>query len=141
MNYRKIVGILLAIALVMFVIGFVVSFPNRVGLCAAFNSTCPFYALTFSVGNPLYLGTIPLIIAFLIILLAKREVFDGWKWFAGIFLPIAVIWTANLPENCTSLVCSDRSGAAQMFGYIFLIITLIIAVYKTLRSRASNKKI
>ena len=131
MNHRIIAGILFVVSVVLSLSGYIIMHPDRVGYC----NDC-FHSITLSVGKPIFWGMIPLMISFLIILLARREVWNHWKWFAGIFLPIAIIWTISLPELCQGLVCTDRSGAAQDFGYIFLFVTLIIAIYQTIRTRS-----
>lgn len=129
MSHRKILGILLVLSFIVLCIG----------LIFMFNQKLSAGDLLFAVGKPLVFEIAPIIVVLFFLLFFSKEVFNLWRWFALVLIPIFAIWIFSTPTLCTSLICFDRTATAWYSSVIFLFISLIVIITKTILLR--RKKI
>lgn len=93
-------------------------------------------------GQPLGLGSLALLLPCLILLFLKPEVFKSWAKFAVIAIPLLALFIVGTPVQCGggSLgVCLDKELVSMFSSVGFLILSLLIIIYKSNKLRSQNK--
>lgn len=135
MSHRKILGILLVISSVLFFTGFTILFPEKVGIC---SDDC-FHDITFSLGEPLFIGMMPVILSLILLVFNSRNIFDSWKYFALIYIVFSAIIIKITPVICSSMICFDKEAVTFITGLGFLFTTIGIIIYKTIQVKFQNR--
>ncbi len=91
-----------------------------------------------SLGQPLALGSVSFFLISIILLFVKKEVFVLWSKFALVAIPLLVLWIILTPVTCGAAlgVCLDKELVSWYASISFLIISLIIIIYKSLQIRS-----
>ena len=92
MNQRRTISWLLAISLLGFGIGYVLTNSIKFGICIANNMITDASCINFyeRIGDPLYYGAWALSIVFLVLLFTPSA-FAAWKKFAIWFIPLSAL--------------------------------------------------
>ncbi|MBM2817858.1 MAG: hypothetical protein HW401_448 [Parcubacteria group bacterium] len=139
MSHRKILGILLGLSILGLITGLTFLYPEKIGLCAPDDRQC-IYPRAFSVGEPLTFGLIPFIPLLILLLFFPKEVFNTWKKFALVIIPISAIIIIATPVDCKNILCLNKEPMAWILSIIFALISLIIVIYKSLRMFLARRK-
>lgn len=130
---------LFMVSISLFLLSFVIIYPEKFGLCETLDREC-IYPNAFNIGEPLLI-TAP-ILAFIsfILFFTKPEVFKAWSKFAIFAIPLLVIFIISTPVQCSAALgmCLDKELASWASSIVFLILSLIVIFYKTLKLRALN---
>lgn len=121
--------IYLFIVLMLNVIGFYFLSPETFGVCVNSCFTDP---VSFGVGQPLFFGTLPITIAFLIFLFIHTDKVDKIYKMFPIYLLGSIILAWLLPVDCNTLtpICINKSISAIFLGLVFLGYGLFIVFKK-----------
>ena len=143
MNHRKILGILLGLSILGIVVGFFIVYPEYFGICGVDQNCIDSKFLIFNVAHPLVIGLIPLVPILVIMLFLSREVFETWKKFAIVLIPISVILITITPVYCDAPLnlCLDKKLITWLTSIGFSILSLIIIIYKSVRILLAGRKI
>ncbi len=125
MSHRKILGVLLVLSLVLLCIGLIFMFNEKLNAGD----------LLFAIGKPLVFEIAPIIFVILLLLFCSEEIFNLWRWFAVIFIPVFNIWIFSTPTLCGSLICFDRTAMAWYLGVLFFLISFTVIITKTILLR------
>ena len=140
MSHKKKITFIIIFSIFVFIIGFILTEPVAMGICdsnARFSCIRPLS----DIGQPLAMGPISLFLISLILLFFSREVFDAWKKFAVVYIPLAIIWLALTPTSCSSLVCPDREMVTWYTSIGFFLISLGIIIYKKIKISGQSKTV
>lgn len=96
---NKQILIFLALSLVSFVVGYILTNSIKFGICISNNVVTDASCINLyeRLGDPLYYGTGALAIVFFVLLFAARA-FSAWKKFAVWFVPLAALLFIFYPE-------------------------------------------
>ncbi|EKE20746.1 MAG: hypothetical protein ACD_7C00494G0001 [uncultured bacterium] len=131
MNYRKKIGLLVVFTMIMAIIGYLLTEIVRLNF---------FDSLDESIGIPVFLFSLTLFFIFFIFLFIKEGVFNYWKKFAKIFLPIAIIIIAITPTQQGGFVGIDKELATWWLVGLFLISSFGIIIWKSIELRKKSLK-
>ncbi len=137
MNYRKILAILLALAVFSSVAGVLLIFSEEIGLCHLNDVECV-KQTAYQFGHPLAFGFPLVALSLLFVILSSETIFRAWWKPALILFIFTSLWVTELPITCGSLICFDKKLATWFSGIAFLLLTLLIILYKTLQSRRKS---
>jgi|SRR3989344_5166434 len=137
MNQRKTISGLLAISILGFGIGYILTNSYNFTLCYAnletntFDVSC--HSLYEAIGNPLFYGMGALAIVFFILLFASHA-FSVWKKFAIWFVPLAALLFIFYPDPGSGDFFSPY--AEQIYQWIsglYVLVSLVIIAIASLR--------
>lgn len=142
MNHRKILAILLGLSLVLLGVG-LAFFPGNYSFCHILQICSDSSFLILNVGHPLVVGLIPFIFVLFILLFLSREIFNAWKKFTIVFIPISVILIIITPVYCNAPLnmCFNKILTTRFTSIGFAILSLIIIIYKSVRILLARRKI
>ena len=138
MNHRKILGILLGLSLLGIVVGLIFLYPEKIGVCSPNDREC-IYPRAFSIGEPLTFGFIPFIPLLIILFFFYKEIFKTWGKFALVIIPLSIIVIISTPVSCHSILCFNKELMAWSLSILFLILSLIIIIYKSAQMFLARK--
>ena len=151
MSHRKILGILLGLSVVGFGVGVAFTEPEIFGTCRdgygyqygenANPNNPPAVGcmdpLGDTLGQPLGMGSVALLIVFLTLFFLPRVYFAAWGKYAAWFIAVAVVWIAVTPAQCSSgfglTMCMDKELVTWWASGIFLVISLITVIWTRLK--------
>ncbi len=108
---------------------FLYAMMDYVGICPPINRDyCDIVDIT------IFFTLLIIASVFLVKLITRPEVFTAWKKFAIIYIPIAIVLIMAFPKSC-GFMCFDRELASIWFGAIYVIVSLIIIIRKTIKLR------
>ena len=130
-NKYRIVILSISLAFfVLFLLSKVLRFPENIGLCHN-DGLCESFWLD-GVAIPLYWSLPYLIISTLLLLFFSKKTFKLWaKIMVPVFI-ISLIITITTPDICSGMICFDRTLVASGFAKLFLILTVLIVLIKTI---------
>ena len=125
----------LLVAGLFWVIGYMFSYYEPLAdlLCDRFNGSC-----RYSVGFPLLVFSQWFLGVGIVLLFARTEILKRWGIFAILFVLLAVIGLAN---TSPTQFLYDRVGMSNIFGALFLAITIFWVVIHTSILRRKEKKV
>lgn len=126
MSYRKKIGLSVALIIIMVIIGYLLTEIVRLDF---------FDSLDESIGIPVFLFSVALLVVYFLFLFMREEIFNYWKRFAKIFLPIAIILIIITPTQYGGFVGVDKELATWFLAVAFLIISLGIIIWKSIQLR------
>lgn len=132
MDYAKKKYLQLIISIVGILVGYYFSSPIKHDIC---QKTLCTKIIGGDVGIPLFLFSIALFFIFFIFLFIKEEVFNYWKKFAKLFLPVAIILIIITPTQYGGFVGIDKEMATWGLASLFLIISFGIIIWKSIQMR------
>lgn len=109
------------------------------GLCSN-NSLACIEMFSESLAQPLFLGSMSLVVTSFILLFLKPEIFKTWSKFAIFAIPILAVFIITTPVQCSAALgmCLDKELASWFSSILFLIISLIIIIYKSIKLRGQQ---
>ncbi|HBR78869.1 MAG TPA: hypothetical protein DEA46_00375 [Candidatus Moranbacteria bacterium] len=132
MDYRKKKYLKIIISIVGILTGYYFSSPIKHDIC---RETLCIRIIGGDVGMPLFLFSIVLFLIFFIFLFVKEDVFNIWKKFAKIFLPIAILLIIITPTTYGGFVGIDKELATWWLAGLFLISSIAIIIWKSIQLR------
>ena len=128
------------IVLVFALVGLFIASPEMFGRCDAEIAEFGYCdaPLAESVGQPIIMFSISILILFCILSFLRPEVFKSWSKFALFGLPIGIILIAiTSPQGSGSFATPDidREIITWFVSILFLAISLIIIIVKSLKLR------
>lgn len=147
----KILWIASVVSIILFVVGFIPIFPESFGLC---RSASDFICLAWFENQPIYnlayltiVSPILFIISVALLLRLKSpEIFQSWKKFARIYLPVSfLIGTISFIDE--EISGGGNWGLGNMFGFefmfgfltiIFFLVSLVIIIVKWWKLRKTQ---
>jgi hypothetical protein len=123
----------LVLSLVLFGVGLFLLTPESFNYCSGY---CFSNLITFGVAQPLFFGTIPIILLFIILLFIKdQEKTNGIYNMFLLFFSLAVIVIYLSPTTCNplsgSLCVFTKSGLSILLSVLFF----IISIFKLIKNR------
>src|SRR3990167_8442674 len=112
----------LLIAALFWATGYIFSYYEPLAdlLCDRYNGSC-----RYSVGFPLLVISQFFIGAGLVMLFARLDTLKRWSIFAGVYLVATTITLAFTKVSAGGFDFPERLTVAQIFGIIFLIVTIL----------------
>ncbi len=134
MNRKKLIIYLISSIMLVAIILF---YANRdyIGICPPYDvdgGGC-FDNLT-SVLVPVLFALLIAISVLIVKLIVQSSVFTAWKKFAVVYLPVAALLIALSPRSC-GFMCFDREMTTTWMGAMYVIISLIIIIVKSIKLR------
>ena len=80
------------------------------------------------------------IITPLILLFFPRSVFKPWAWFSAIYLPLTAMWIIFIAPISATQWFTTKDELSDIFGVLYLAVSILIAVSITLLQRIRGKK-
>lgn len=122
----------IAISILGIVLGYFLSMPTIHGVCGYWNVSCG-NIVGGIFGTPLFLFSLVSFFLFVIFLFVHDIVYKYWIKFSKIYLPVAIILIILSPVVSQSFVGFYRELTTQWLAGIFLISSLGIIIYKSLK--------
>ena len=129
-KYRMIATLISVILFLLLILSKVLRFPENIGLCNN-DGLCEsfiFYGLWLPFFNSIFYFFIS---SFLLIFFPKNTL----KLWAKIMIPTFVIFfviTIMTPDLCGGMICFDRTNVASALSKLFLILTALIVIIKSI---------
>lgn len=142
MGYKKILGILIGLAIFGLISGFFLSDPFSLGLCESGDYSCD-AKIGEGVGMPMILFSFFLFLISLLLFI-RQEVFHSWKKFAIVYLPVAAILlfiAAGESGGGIGFARIDGEIISWFLSGIFLFISLLIICIKSWKLRKGDQKV
>jgi len=137
MNQKRIISWSLAISLLGFGIGYVLTNSTIFNLCLHDQYACR--ALLNRIGDPLFYGMGALAIVFLVLLFIPRA-FSVWKKFAIWFVPLAALLFIFYPDpGSGDLFSPYPEQVFQWVSGLYVFISLVLIIYKSFFSSRSEQ--
>ncbi|EKE20492.1 MAG: hypothetical protein ACD_7C00551G0001 [uncultured bacterium] len=131
MSYGKKISLSIGLMIIMVIIGYLLTEIVRLDF---------FDSVDESIGIPVFLFSIVLFFIFFIFLFIKEEIFNIWKKFAKIFLPIAIILIIITPTQYGGFVGIDKELATWWLAGLFLVSSVGIIIWKSIELRKKSLK-
>ncbi|MDO8624141.1 MAG: hypothetical protein Q7R54_02185 [bacterium] len=134
MKNKLILG-LLALSLVGFGIGYVLTNSIKFGICMANNVITDASCINFyeRVGDPIFYGMGALTIVFLVLLFIPRT-FSAWKKFAMWFVPLAALLFIFYPDpGSGDLFSPYPEQVFQWVSSFYVLVSVVIIAIASLR--------
>jgi len=135
MTDRKFIILLLIIGIVTAAVGFMLSDPISLEICRHNDISCD-SAIGEGVGQPLMMGSVVFLIITFILLFTSQQVFNVWKKFALVFIPLGALAIIFTPITCHEFICFDKESVIWAVSGLYIAISLLIIVYKQFIKRA-----
>lgn len=137
MSHKKTVGILLGLSVLCFVVGILFTTPEQYGICPLDTTFSCIEPLGNNIGQPLFMGSLVLVIIFLILFFLPHNFFRAWLKYVAWFIPVAILWIATSDVNCGGYlpVCFDKELATWWSSGIFLVLSLIVIIAASFQRR------
>jgi hypothetical protein len=134
--YRIIITALLGVAVVGIASGYVLTYPDQLGICSfdSIGSCVIPHAATF--GRPLLVGFIPFAGFLLFLLFMPVRLFYHWAVFASVYLPIAFLFVLIAdPHGGVYSHNIDREFMVWLVMTLFLIMSFGIIIFHVITQK------
>lgn len=90
--------------------------------------------IPFAIYTPLFISA-----SLLFTLFFSERVFNIWKIFAFISIPLMIIgiFSKGVYSPCGVLICTDRYFTIFFLGYLYLFISIIVVIISAIRNKRS----
>lgn len=132
MSHRKNLFVIIIICIAIFVFGVYSLSVSKLNFCSNYLKICE-NNVPFNVGEPLTIVTPFVVFIAFILLFLNKEIYKILKYFFLILIPLFVL-IFSTPIYCNGIVCFDRETVSWFSGTGFLIISLLIIVYKKIQA-------
>lgn len=141
MNYKTKIYWILTVSVITSLISLILALPENFGLCSKNDIVCLHnYIDNFNeIIQVIFIFSIPIIIVSFILLFLREQVFNTWLKFSIIFLLIAIVLIAMAPTVNGTLIGFDKETTTLWLATIFMIVSLLIVVIKSLHLRRERK--
>ena len=128
---------------IAFIVGWAltsVEFIISLGLCLSQTDTSCVSRIIEGVGQPIFMGSITVIILAIILLFSRQEAFTSWKKFAIWAIPLGAILIALTPVSDggaggIGIPNIDREIVTWIVSLAFLLISIVIILHKSFNGR------
>lgn len=138
MSYKKKIYWTLLGSVAGFIIAFILTSPSLLNLCSSGDKFC-FEPYDEIIGQPLGILSICLFVISIILLITREQVFYAWSKFSIIFFPMAFVIIFMAPVINGTLIGFDKELATLYLASIFVIISLLIIIFKSFQFRKEEK--
>ncbi len=130
MNPKTITALFLGLSIVALVSGVLLTSPEQYGICAPDKTFTCIEPIGNNIGQPLFMGSIALVIVFLILFFLPPIYFKAWLKYAAWFIPVAVIWIAMSDVTCGGYLplCFDKELATWWSSGLYIVLSLVVIV-------------
>jgi hypothetical protein len=129
--------IIVLISVLLLVTGYVLNKSVHYSICGIENRTCTDFTI-LEIGQPMFFAFRIIVPTLFLIFFVRNEVFKFWLKRISIYTVLAFLWVAFAPVTCYGVFCIyDKWHASQIAGFGFLILTVILLLYKTSKIRDS----
>lgn len=136
MNYKNKIFLLIIVFILLLGSGFILMNVTQTGICSG-SDTCIIVASEWF-GAPLVIGSAFVLIS-LFPLIFLQKAYSSWKKFFICFLPLWVLLIALTPtyggQQILPFLPIDKSISAILLGIAYLIVSLGIIIYQTLKNK------
>lgn len=141
MSYRKLILLLIIIALILFSVSLVLTTPSYFGLCPTSNQYC-FDPYDEVVAQPVGTMSFVILVVLVVLLFLHKEVFYVWLKFVAWFIPLSAISISIMPINGGSLFLPgpDKESTTWLMSGILSVVSVIIILVKLYRIRENVQK-
>jgi len=130
-NKHKLIIILISlIFFVLYLLSKVLRFPENIGLCNN-NGLCE-SNFFYGVWLPFYNSVFYIFISSFLLIFFPKKLFKLWT---KIMVPVFVFFlliTIMTPDICSGMICFDRTNVALGLSKLYLILTVLIVIIKTI---------
>lgn len=141
MESKKTILKVFLFSVIFLLVGLITLYPDRFGICNPDDRECV-YSLAFTIGEPLSFFMILFIPSVLLVFAFRDLIYQTWKKFALVYIPLAAILVALVPVYCggnfISFFCLNKENTSWLTAGGFLVITLIFIITKKLKSKSSQ---
>lgn len=141
MEPKKVISRTFLLSIVFLLVGLFFAFPQNLGLCAANDWVC-ISSFSGNIGEPLTFFMLLFIPSVILVYVFRNIVYQAWKKFALIYLPLSAILIALVPVSCggnfISFFCFNKENASWLTALSFLLITIILIITQKLRAKPSK---
>ncbi len=107
-------------------------YKDYIGICSYKDWSCAYnLSLVFA---PIFIALLIAISVLIVKIITQPSIFNAWKKFAAIYIPIAALLIMMFPKSC-GFMCFDREMAAVWLSAIYVIVSLIIIIKKSIKLR------
>ena len=138
MSYRKNIFILLFITGLAVLLGLITSFPDSLGLCKENNGFTCLEQFSRTTGEPLLFASPFIFLTLLILYFTSEDTFNTWKKFGLAGFILGLILVILTPSDCNGgwiTICLTKTFTSLLIGVLFLVISLIIILVKSLQRK------
>lgn len=123
-------------SVILFFVGLISLYPDKLGLCGSAERGC-IYPIAFNVGEPLTFYMLLFIPSVVLVFAFRNTVYQSWKKFALVYVPLSAILIALVPVSCggnfISFFCLNKENTSWLTALGFLAITIILIITKKLK--------
>ena len=109
--------------------------PVGLGICGEYKHGCQ-NLLIEGIGMPLFLFAVCIVLLSVLLRFLHESVFRSWLRFSACYLPIAALLIILAPVTDHSILAFDKEFMSEFLAGLFLIISLILIIYKQFHKRA-----
>jgi len=128
-KYRIVILSISLVLFVLFLLSKVLRFPENIGLCH--NGGLCESNIFYGIWLPLHNSILYLLASTFLLLFSPKNTFKLW---AKIMIPVFIVSLLIIittPDICSGMICFDRTLVASGFAKLFLILTILIIVIKS----------
>jgi len=130
----------LGIAILVWAVGYILRWHAwDIGICDSWVGHCAEVAQG-AIGDPMMAYSQWLVISGAIMFFARSEILKRWAVFSGVYLGASIVALAFTNVSAGGFDFPERLTAAQIFGLLFLIITVLWVVIHTIILRRREKR-
>jgi len=125
---------ILFVSLFLSIVSIFLGDPTSLGFCTDGSLDC-IELFSEKIAQPLFLVSISLFFISIVLFFTKQEVFKAWSRFALVAIPLLALWIILTPVRCGAAlgICLDKEIVSWISSVGFLIVSLVIIIYKSLR--------
>lgn len=142
MSHKKKIYLILIVSVVAFIASLALALPENFGLCLKSDEICiDGYIHNYNMlATLLIMFSVPIFIFSATCLFLKEQIFNSWSKFSVIFIPIAIgaiVWMKVGTRG--TLISIDEKNSTPVLASIFVIISLLIIIFKSLQLRKGQE--
>lgn len=138
-KYRVFIIIILSFLFILFFLEKKLRFPVENGWCDKGDMPCESFWLD-GIAMPIKYSLVYIISGVFLILFTTYSLFKLWLKIIIPFSILALIIIADTPALCVGMVCFDRTVIASGFAKLFLILTVLIIISKSIHLWIISRK-
>jgi lysylphosphatidylglycerol synthetase-like protein (DUF2156 family) len=143
MSYKKEIKKLIIISLIILLITIAINFSTRLSYCGK-STDCLFnLSVILLKYNQFILLPSAMALLFLLffLMIDCKFIYEAWRNFSVIFLPIVVLISFFMPTNCTGMFCMlTQQSASYSMTLLFLLTSLFIIIIKSIQLRGKPEE-
>ena len=114
--------------------GYGITFPEKIGLCKIQDFGCIMSFPAFTLGQPLFLLSLSILVVSFILYFVRKEVFLAWSKFALWFIPLSIFLIFLAPKRTNDFLNPfDKKMTVTLLSSLFFLTSLVIIIVKASR--------